>query len=255
MTSTESRPAWLPRTRRAAIARRTGDAPMSGEGARRRGSRGSGADARARDDRARTIERPAAGTDAGDEPDATLHGGQRAHRVVLTLGALRRVVDAGALGRVMRFEGRRRDPQITGMRERGGRVGRKLHAEQRARARAPPRTGGQHSPVDRHHRSATEAVRRKTRPSCRIQSSPRESIILMVFPLRRAFAGHVVPRDVQIGRVEARPDWCGLRHEGGGQDSAGKARRETSGTNRTPPPERSRHPVDARSRITSSWSV
>jgi hypothetical protein len=67
-------------------------------------------------------------------------------------------------------------------------------------------------------------------------------------------AGHVVPRGVKMGRVEARPDQCELRHDGGGHDSAGKARRETSGTNRTPPPERSCHPVDVRSRITSSCS-
>jgi hypothetical protein len=183
MTSTDSRArgSRARAVRRPRVAR--GDAPASAEVARRRCSRWGGADARRRDDRLGPIERADPDADSRGEPDATLHRGKRTRRMVLTLRALRRVVDAGALCRVVRFQGRRCDPQISGMRQRGGRVGRELHAQQRARAGAPPRTGGQHSPGQRHHRSAIKAGRRRSiRRLCRIQWSPwGVSIILMVF--------------------------------------------------------------------------
>jgi hypothetical protein len=44
-----------------------------------------------------TIERADPDADPRGEPDATLHRGKRPRRMVLTLRALRRVVDAGAL--------------------------------------------------------------------------------------------------------------------------------------------------------------
>lgn len=218
MTSTDSRA----RSSRARAVRRPrvarGDAPASAEVARRRCSRRGGTDARGRDDRLGTIERADPDADPRGEPDATLHRGKRPRRMVLTLRALRRVVDAGALCGMVRLQGRRRDPDLTGMGERGGRVGRELHAEQRARAGAPPRSGGQHSSGQRHHCSAAEAGRRRSiRRLCRIQSSPwGVSIILMVFSYARlsqnaaggTLAGHVLPRGVQI-RAVSRQDRTG----------------------------------------------
>jgi hypothetical protein len=202
MTSTDSRA----RNSRARAVRRPrvarGDAPASAEVARGRCSRWGGTDARGRDNRLGTIERADPDADPRGEPDATLHRGKRTRRMVLTLRALRRVVDAGALCGMVRLQGRRRDPDFTGMGERGGRVGRDLHAEQRARADAPPRSGGQHSSGQRHHRSAAEAGRRRSiRRLCRIQFVPLGSLYnLNGFLLRPTLA--------ECGRREPSPATC-----------------------------------------------
>jgi hypothetical protein len=75
--------------------------------------------------------------------------------MILALDALRGVVDADALGGVVRLEGHRRTVEVTGVGQRRRTIGERLQHEEHCRADARPRARGPHPRPQVHHCSGT----------------------------------------------------------------------------------------------------